>query len=54
MGSKFIQGGEDSEQGPSSINVEKAKSSASAPEKKQQPPAVGPASSGTDTAAKPE
>jgi preprotein translocase subunit SecG len=47
MGSKFLQGGDVDEQGPSSLNVEKAKSTnlPSAPPK----PSVGPASSGKDT-----
>jgi preprotein translocase subunit SecG len=51
MGSKFLQGGEADGDAPSSLNVEKAKSTnLPAPPQK---PAVGPApSSGTDSATK--
>ncbi len=51
MGSKFLQSGDSDEEGPSSINVEKAKSTniPAAPQK----PAVGPApSSGADSGKK--
>ncbi len=51
MGSKFLQGGEAEQEGPSSLNVEKAKSTTlpAAPQK----PAVGPAApAGTDSSAK--
>ena len=51
MGSKFLQGGDAEEAGPSSLNVEKAKSTTlpAAPQK----PAVGPAEPvATDSSAK--
>lgn len=49
MGSKFLQGGEGNEDGPSSINVDKAKST-TIPATPQPKPSVGPpASSPTDS-----
>ena len=52
MGSKFLQGGGVDEEGPSSLNVEKAKSTSlpAAPQK----PAVGPAPSSGNDSSKPE
>ncbi len=52
MGSKFLQGGEADQEGPSSLNVEKAKSTTlpAAPQK----PAIGPAPSSGGDSVKPE